>query len=257
MKVDSFKLVLCLVAVVMTLSACSFGSGGGGQAPVATVAAAQQATQPPDQLSGPYFQEDFGGGLKDWSHFVVNGTKTAAGGNAVLNDGDFGTMTVGTTDGFLVFDLQSLFQWAYATYDPREYDDVKVEASVESRGSNLNSVSLICRYDPSQGWYEASVANSGLYVIYYSKAKPDKSMIYGKLANGGYNKVQTGKGTNTLGFVCQGRTLTLYINGFAVKTIDDNQYVLKNGKVGVAVWSNSDKVNPTNVGFDWFKVSQP
>ena len=71
-------------------------------------------------------------------------------------------MTVGVTDGFLLFDLESPGQWVYTIYDPETYDDVKVEVSAENRGTNDNNVSLICRYDPTEGWYEFNIANSGL-----------------------------------------------------------------------------------------------
>jgi len=64
-------------------------------------------------------------------------------------------MTVGVSDGYLLFDLESAYQWVYTTFDPETYDDVRVEVSAENRGTNVNNVSLICRYDPAEGWYES------------------------------------------------------------------------------------------------------
>jgi len=259
MKTGLFKLFALLAIMAMTATACNFslGGGGGGQTSApATIAPAQQATQPPAASGGgPYFQEDFNGSLDKWSHFVVNGSKALTDGNPQLVQKDFGKMSLGTKDGFLVFDLESQGQWIYTTYDAQGYDDVRVDVSAENRGTNSNNVSLICRYSPDQGWYEFNIANSGLYNIYYAQVKADNTVVYSKLADGGFTKIKAGKDTNQYGIVCQGHTLTLYINGYQVKSFDDNQYGLKKGKVGLSVSSFTDL--PAIVGFDWVKISQP
>ena len=165
-------------------------------------------------------------------------------------------MTVGVNDGYLVFDLESQGQWVYAIYDAQEYDDVRLDVSAENRGNNDNNISLICRYSPDQGWYEFNIANDGLYNIYYAQAQGDGiTVIYSKIADGGYTKIKQGKNTNQIGISCVGHTLTLFINGNQVRQLDDNQYVLKSGKVGISVSSFTDP--PAIVGFDWVKVSQP
>jgi len=251
MKGNSFKLFLCLSVLALAMSACGLPIGGGSSAALPT---AVQATQPAAQSSSKYFQEDFNGTPANWSQFVVNGSKVPKGGNPELVQGNFGTMTVGAKDGFLVFDLQGNGQWVYSTYDAQQYDDVRVDVSAENRGTNDNAVGLVCRYDGNQ-WYEFDVANTGLYVFYEAAVQSDKTVIYSKLADGGYSKYKTGKDTNQLTITCQGRTLSLSINGFQVKQIDDNQYELKSGKVGAAVFSNVTP--PTTVGLDWFKISQP
>ena len=263
MKGNSFKLFLCVVVVFMTMIACISSSGGGGQStqPAATLPPAQlpslqdTATPSPQPSGGKYFQEDFNSGLANWSQFVVNGSKVPKGGNPTLVKSNFGNMTVGVKDGFLVFDLESQGQWIYAIYGAQEYDDVRLDVSAENRGNNDNNISLICRYSPDQGWYEFNIANSGLYDIYYAQVQPDNTVIYSKIADGGYNKIKQGKDTNQIGISCASHTLTLFINNFQVKEIDDNQYVLRSGKVGVSVSSFEDP--PAIVGFDWVKVSQP
>ena len=259
MKHNSIKLFVFILCIAAFLSACGLPSSGGDNqaAPVATIKPAEALVTPTATSvgGGKYFQEDFNGDLADWSEFVVNGSKVAKGGNPVLVDKNFGKMTVGVTDGFLLFDLESAYQWVYTTFDPETYDDVRVEVSAENRGTNVNNVSLICRYDPAEGWYEFNVANSGLYNIYYAMVKPDKTVVYTRLANGGYNKIKTGKDTNDYQITCQAKTLTLTINGYDVKTYDDNQYALRKGKIGLSVASFN--LLPAKVGFDWVKVSQP
>jgi len=263
MKHKSVKLFVIFLCIAVVQGACGFslgggtGGGSGTTQPVATIKPAEvlQPTPTIVAVKDKYFQEDFNGDLSSWSQFLVNGSKVAKGGNPSLADANFGKMTVGVTDGYLLFDLESAGQWAYTVYDPETYDDVRVEVSAENRGTNENNVSLICRYDPTEGWYEFNIANSGLYDIYYAKVKPDKTVVYSRLANGGYTKIKTGKDTNQYGITCQGKTLTLTINSFDVKTYDENQYVLKKGKIGLSVSSFGSL--PVKVGFDWVKVSQP
>jgi hypothetical protein len=263
MKYNSIKVIVLLLSIAAFLSACGLpiaSSSDQGQ-PVATIKPAVVVAEPSATQAaagGKYFQEDFNGDLSNWSQFIVNGSKALKSnnaGNPVLADTAFGKMTIGITDGFLVFDLQSVGQWVYTTYDPETYDDVKVEVSADNRGTNDNNVSLICRYDPAEGWYEFNIANSGLYNIYYAVVRQDKTVIYTRLADGGFTKIKSGKDVNDYAITCQGRTLTLYINGYDVKAYDDNNYVLKKGKIGVSVSSFTSL--PAKVQFDWIKVSQP
>jgi len=266
MKRSSINLFVVFLCIALIQCACglSLGGGTGGGSgttqPVATLKSAEvlQPTPTISVVKDKYFQEDFNGDLSNWSQFLVNGNKTAKGGNPELSDAPFGKMSIVVTGGYLVFDLESPGQWAYTIYDPQTYDDVRVEASAENRGSNDNNISLICRYDPVEGWYEFNVANSGLYNILYAKVKSDKTVVYSRLANGGYTKIKSGKEINQYGITCQGKTLTLTINGFDVKTYDDNQYALKEGKIGVSVSSSLSAASlPAKVNFDWVKISQP
>ena len=56
-------------------------------------------------------------------------------------------------------------------------------------------------------------------------------------------------------FACKGRTLVLTINGYETRRLDENQYVLRQGKIGVSV--SSFKTLPVNVEIDSVTVSQP
>jgi hypothetical protein len=260
MKHNSIKAFILLLSIAALLSACGLSapSGGGQVQPVATIKQAEvlQDTPTAAPAGGKYFQEDFNGDLSNWSQFLVNGANTLkSGGNPMLASTNFGKMSIGVADGYLTFDLESAGQWAYTIYDPETYDDVRVDVTADNRGTNDNNVSLICRYDPAEGWYEFNIANSGLYNIYYAIVRADKTVIYSRLANGGFNKIKTGKDVNQYQVTCQGRTLTLSINGYDVKTYDDNQYVLRKGKIGLSV--SSFKLLPVKVEFDMMKVSQP
>ena len=220
----------------------------------ATPAVTLVPTQPAAQQ---YFMEEFDQESSNWSHFVVDASiqLTSPGSLPSSPKGDVEGMSVATSDGHLVFDLENKGLWVYATYDAYEYDDVRLDVVAENRGVNNNNVSLICRYSKEEGWYEFNLASSGLYDILYGHYTPDNKVIYGKIADGGSNKLKQGKEINNYGISCKGRTLVLTINGFETRRIDDNQYVLKKGKVGVSVSSFKDL--PVKVEFDSIKISQP
>lgn len=263
MKPTSIGPVVGVVFITLTVLACSIFGGtttpSTQQPPQPNSQPNPQSTIPPaatQPAASKYFQEDFNGTLDNWTQYVVNGSKVPKGGNPELVKSSFGTMTVGIKDGFLVFDLESAGQWIYEIYNAQQYDDVRLDVSAENRGNNDNNISLICRYTPNQGWYEFNVANNGLYDIYYASVQQtDGAVIYSKIADGGYNKIKQGKQTNQIGISCKGHTLTLVINNYQVKQIDDNDYVLTSGEVGVSTSSFTDP--PAIVGYDWVKISQP
>jgi hypothetical protein len=154
----------------------------------------------------------------------------------------------------LTFDLSAENLWFYVTYDPYEYDDVRIDARVINRGVNNNNVSLICRYT-EDGWYEFNIANNGLYWIYAAEVNSNDQVSYGLVYNGGSNKIKPGKETNEYTVVCKGRTLSLYINGTEARTVTENKYGIRSGQVGVSV-SSFDTL-PVVVDLDWVKISEP
>ena len=154
----------------------------------------------------------------------------------------------------MTVDLNEKNLWVYATYDPFEYEDVRVDTRVTNRGVNNNNVSLICRYT-EDGWYEFNIANNGLYWILAASVDGSKKVSYGTVYNGGSNDIKAGKETNEYTAICKGRTLSLFINGNEARTITDNKYAITSGNVGVSV-SSFDTL-PVTVDIDWVKISEP
>ena len=247
---------LCMVGVLLlAVLACLPGPTPlSTQPPVVQDTVAPVATTvPPTEAAQKYFTEEFDGEGDPWSHFVVDAS--VPGAMPALAPKDVENMSVGVNKGALVFDLQSKWLYVYAMYDSQEYEDVRLDAVAENSGVNDNNISLICRYSKEDGWYEFNVANNGLFDIYYARYTQDDKIVYGKLADGGSNKIKQGKDVNNYAITCKGRTLVLYINGFETRRIVDNQYVLKSGKVGVSV--SSFKFLPVKVAFDSVKISEP
>lgn len=185
-----------------------------------------------------FFTDEFENGLSNYSYFTMG------------RGGEEG-MDIYTENGKLVFDLNGEYLWPYLIYDPYTYTDVALQFEAENLGNNNNNVSFVCRYDPDRGWYEFNVANNGLYWILYYDAIGTKD--YKTLFDGGSQSINMGRATNTYGVVCQGNTLSLYINGHLERTVKDTN--LKEGQVGISV-SSFDSY-PVRVDIDWLQISEP
>ena len=186
-----------------------------------------------------YFTEEFNGSIPNWSHF--------------LRSGDEKKMKLSTDNGKLVFNLTGEDLYAYLMYDPQNYQNVRIDVSADNRGLNENNVSLICRYSKTEGWYEFSVANDGLWWVYVYDILTGGQ--YQLLNNGGSTAIKSGKAINEYTAICNGTTLSLYINGVKTISFEEKRYALREGLVGIGV--SSFKVLPIIVEFDWVTISQP
>lgn len=187
-----------------------------------------------------YFTEEFDGDISNWTYFISKNDSKAD---------DSGSQPE-TNNGFLVFDIAKNLN-VYAIYEPMTYTDVQLDVRVDNRGTNNNNINLVCRLS-DEGWYEVSVANNGLYWMYaYDGAKNS----YAQLANGGSNKIRSGKETNEFTLICKDRIVKLLINGVETKAYTDNQYVFRGGQVGIGLSSFDD--SPIKVEYDWVKISEP
>jgi len=226
--------------------------------PTATEAPPQPPpTQEPLQLEEPpqtavptvpapqeFFTEEFDGEISNWSYFNILGS----------NDTDESGLSLEPDGEYLVFDISTKELYTYVIYDPYDYTDVAIELRAENRGTNNNAISLVCRYS-DEGWYEVNVQNNGLYNILVATYSDNGDIVYNRLADGGSNKIKVGKDVNEYKMVCRDRTISLYINSFETRVLDDNKYVLREGQVGFSVSAFSD---PTvKVDVDWVKISQP
>ncbi|MBL6961749.1 MAG: hypothetical protein ISR59_11620 [Anaerolineales bacterium] len=255
MKYQLAKPFLFLVVFILIVGLACGTSTPDEPAPAEEVEAPVQEppTSPPptpEPVAQEYYTEDFSGDTSQWTYFLVKG-----GGNPTFSENDFGTMYVGVEDERILFDLGSEGQWAYVTYDAYEYDNVRIDVVAENRGVNTNNVSLICRYTPDEGWYEFNIANNGLFWIFHAIIRADGNVIYTEIADGGSNKIKAGKETNTYSIICNERTLSLFINGHETRVLEENNYVLRDGQIGVSV--SSFDVLPVKVEIDSVTISQP
>lgn len=192
-----------------------------------------------------YYTETFDGNLDNYTWF-----NTGKG-----DDKDKKKFSLITKDGFLVFDLKGENLWIYVTYNPFTYKDVALEVTADNRGKNNNNVSLVCRYNPDEGWYEFNIYNNGLYDIFAYDATGAVNKGYNKIADGASKAIKQGRNVNTYGVSCIDDKLSLTINDTEVTTVTDRKYQLREGKVGFGV--SSFNTVPILVNVDSFTVSEP
>lgn len=153
-------------------------------------------------------------------------------------------------DGKFRIELPEKDLYFYYTYAGNTYEDVRLDLRADNRGVNTNNVSLTCR-NSRDGWYEWSVGSGGDWYLY---AVTDK---YNLISNGGTLFLKQGKEVNEYSMICDGRTISLFINGSEIKQspITDNKYSLRDGTVGFNI--SSLGVIPVIVEVEWFKISEP
>lgn len=240
-----FLFLLAVLAVV------SLACLGGTETPAPEPAPAEtEAPQEPEQPQEPeepaqpaaqqFFKEEFDGDYSNWSQTV----------ELNADDGDTSQADIYVDDGRLVFDLG---KWliGYVFYDPFEYEDVRIDVSVENRGTNTNNVLLVCRIS-DEGHYLVNIANSGLYAMY---AFDGSRGSYARIADGGSTKIRPGKEVNLYTLICKGKDLIIYINDVETRKYTDNQFVFRDGLVGVGV-ASEDQL-PVKLEFDWVEISEP
>jgi hypothetical protein len=253
---NRISVLFAFMALLLVVSlACKVFSGT--QSPPDTQASDQpQLTKPPVQPTEPpvgpteppvqpssaqeFFTEGFDGDVGNWTQTVELNRDTGNKSEAKIT----------VDNGYLVFDMG---KWliGYMFYQPYKYTNVRLDIRVDNRGTNVNNILLVCRKS-DEGHYLVNIANSGLFAIYaFDGAKNN----YARMADGGSTKIKPGKEINEYALVCYDKTLTIYINGSEVRSYTDNQYVYRDGQVGVGV-ASEDQL-PVKVEFDWVKISQP
>ncbi len=189
-----------------------------------------------------YFTEDFNGSIDNWSKYVITGNETE--------------LSLGASDGFLLFELPGKDQEFYANYSPHTYENVRITVKVDNQNQNVSNVGIICRYNEDKGWYEFNIASNGYYKILYRSWNDEKRGAAGAaIFDGATPEILTGKNVNEYVATCNGRTLSLSVNGVEVRSKIDNQFLLSEGSVGVGVGSLTK--GPVEVGIDSISISQP
>jgi hypothetical protein len=253
---SQYRMLFAFSALLIVSLACRFGASPtsteapaneeppvvASSEPVQTEEPTLAATEPPVEqtTAQDFFTEEFDGDISNWTYFTSKND---------VNADDSGVEPV-AENGFLILDLAKFLN-VYVMYDPYTYTNVRLDVRVENRGTNNNNINLVCRYS-EEGWYEVAIANNGLFDIYAFNAAKGS---YTRLANGGSNKIKAGKEVNEYTFICNERNLILEVNGVETNSYTDNQFVFREGQVGIGLSSFRDL--PVKVEFDWVKISEP
>jgi hypothetical protein len=185
------------------------------------------------------FTEQFDGSLPYWTFQQIDNGQLAPN---PLAEG-----------GFLVFALTGPNQWVYAFYRVPTFADVRVDAQVEIRATGESAFGIVCRYSEEQGWYELNVYPDQTYALLFGQWLAPALARYTPLFRNGSEKIKAD--SNQIGLLCQGDMLTPFINGVKMRSLQEDKFGLKEGKIGVSAASFESV--PLTVAYDWVKVSEP
>ncbi len=200
--------------------------------PTATV-----TPRPPER----YFIEEFDTVPSTWSTLYASGDSSRV---EILNE-----------DSKLTFEIYTPVTWMYAIYGAFEYEGVYIETRVESLGSEVNSMGLVCHYNEQDGWYEFNISNDGSYHMLHGQWLAEGIATYMPVLDDISNRIVTGNSVNEIGMGCYEDTVQLYINGELTRNLNVAHIGLTGGKVGLSLGSFEDV--PVILSFDWVKVSEP
>jgi hypothetical protein len=206
--------------------------------PTFTPSPTNTPTPPPPER---YFTEEFDSGLSYWSTLYASGDSSRV---EILNE-----------NSQLTFEIYSPLTWIYAIYGAFDYERVQIETRVESLGSELNLMGLICQYDEQEGWYEFNISNDGSYTVLHGQWLAEGVATYAPILDDTSDQIARGNAINEIGLSCYDNIVQLYINGQLIRNLNVEHIGLSGGKVGISMGSFEEP--PVILSFDWVRVSEP
>jgi len=190
-------------------------------------------------LTPPFYSEGFDGDLHNWE--IVHYTNK---NNNIYEEKTSSNLE----NGNLRFNINIPETYIYFFNTQYNYDDVRLDLTFTSYGKNLNYISLICRRDPYQGWYEFLVSGAGqIAVLRYSNV--DDFILFDVGASRYMHP--TGQ-ENIITAMCKRDSLTLLVNGVEWRTFQDK--TISRGQVGFS--TGSEKIYPVDIIIHSFTVSR-
>jgi len=187
-----------------------------------------------------------------------------SGGDVILSD-DFSSDQWGTgtdenrtveyVDEALNFNVIKENYFVWSTPDDEIYQDIHMEVTVTVNADTHSTTAFgfICDKSEGSDFYYLAMTPAGQYAIALAKSGErdvfltnDDQWEYSDLITVSASSYQVGAD-------CGNGTLTLYVDGQEVASVDDSTYT--EGRVAVMVWSGEDASLTTDVSFDDFVMT--
>ncbi|HPS32327.1 MAG TPA: hypothetical protein PKW57_02395 [Anaerolineaceae bacterium] len=114
-------------------------------------------------------------------------------------------------------------------------------------GDLTNNYGVMCRYVDEDNYYSLTIANDG-YVEILKYVGGEAELLYGEMQLAGFDE-----NLNHIAASCIGETLSLYVNGDFIASVEDSS--LESGDVGLVVGTYD--LPPVTVRFDNFIAYTP
>ena len=174
---------------------------------------------------------------------------------SVSRDG-WGTLT--DTDSSVEYENDSLhmqlFQKNYVIWsrpNDEDYQNVHVEVTAINNDTDSTTAFGIVCFQQSEDWsfYYLAITPAGEYAIIKATTGQDDIYITNNGKWGSSDSIPENADTYRVGADCGGGTLTLYVDGHRITSVDDSTY--SRGHIGLFAWSG-ENISSAQVSFDDF-----
>ncbi|HUG34523.1 MAG TPA: hypothetical protein VMJ90_07115 [Anaerolineales bacterium] len=239
------RFLFAITALALAALACQALSGGGQDTPPVDVI----STVPPvgvQPTAESIIPPIFGGSdviLSDDFSDTQWGTGT---------DADSSVEYINETLQFIVF-TDNYFVWS--TPDAEDYSNVHIEVTALNNSTDPDTAfGIICSMQITNVSYYFAVTLSGQYAIAKSMVALDDVFLTNDDAWADSDLIPQNASSYRVGADCGGDgTLTLYVNGRQIDSVNDTDY--GSGNVALFTWS-ADEPAGANISFDDFEMKE-
>ena len=133
----------------------------------------------------------------------------------------------------------------------KSFTDVSIEVAasqISGPTNNNNDYGVMCRLSETSG-YSFNISGDGFYSIQRMENNSFTDLVEWAESD----KINTGNATNTIKAVCQGSTLSLYVNGNKLAETTDTTFT--SGDIALA--TTTYETETSEIHFDNLVVTQP
>jgi predicted Ser/Thr protein kinase len=192
----------------------------------------------------------------------LTSTPAPAAGSAIFEDsfdssasgwevGEYDTGDVGYTDGayFVTSTDNGSVMWGVAN---RSFDDLAIEVDaiqISAGPDDDNAYGVVCREQGDGDGYYLRISGDGYYSIHKAVGGEFEALVDWKTSSA----IRQGNATNHIQAVCDGSTLTLFVNGQRLTSTEDSTFT--QGDIALTATTFEDEM--TEVHFDNLAVGNP